>query len=115
MIRGTTVTLYTQTQTGTDAFNAPVYTETPVRVDNVLVGQPSTEDVTTATDLFGKRLLCWLAIPTGDAHDWQDKRVEWTDGTGRTITVRTFGFSVAGIEANVPGPWHMKVRCGAYE
>ena len=115
MIRGTTVTLYAQTQTGGDAFNAPVYAETPVQVDNVLVGEPSTEDITTATDLFGKRILYWLAIPKGDAHDWQDKRVEWTDGTGRRITVRTFGFPVTGIEANVPGPWHMKVRCGAYE
>ena len=35
-MRGMTVTLYEQTQTSTDAFGAPVYTETPVTVDNVL-------------------------------------------------------------------------------
>lgn len=115
MIKGITVTLYEQTKTGVDAFNAPVYSETPVSVENVLIGEPSTDDITTATDLYGKRILYMLGIPKGDAHDWTDKRVEWADAYGRTVTVKTFGFPITGIEANVPGPWHMKVRCGAYE
>ena len=38
MIRGMTVVLYVRTQTGTDAFNAPIYAEHPVEVENVLVG-----------------------------------------------------------------------------
>lgn len=115
MIKGITVTLYEQTKTDVDAFNAPVFSETPVSVENVLIGEPSTDDITTATDLYGKRILYMLGIPKGDAHDWTDKRVEWTDAYGRTVTVKTFGFPITGIEANVPGPWHMKVRCGAYE
>ncbi len=114
MIRGTTVTLYERTQSGTDAFNRPVWTETPVTVDNVLVGEPTTDEAAAATDLFGKKLLCWLALPKGDAHDWTDSRVEWTDPAGRTVTVRTFGFPLAGIEADVPGPWHVKLRCEAF-
>ena len=81
----------------------------------MLVGQPEAGDIVTSTDLYGKRILYMLGIPKGDTHDWVDKRVEWTDSYGRTITVKTFGFPITGIEANVPGPWHMKVRCGAYE
>lgn len=115
MIRGHTVTLYTQTLSGTDAFNAPIFTETAEQVNNVLIGEPSTEDITTSTDLFGKQILYMLGIPKGDAHDWMDKRVEWTDAYGRTIKVKTFGFPITGVESNIPGPWHMKVRCGAYE
>lgn len=114
MIRGTTVTLYERTKSGEDAFHAPTYTETATQVDNVLVGEPTTDEITTSTDLFGKKLLCWLAIPKGDAHEWKDRRVEWTDAYGRTVRVQTFGYPLTGIEANVPGPWHMKVRCAAY-
>lgn len=115
MIRGITVVLYEQAPNGVDGFNQPVFTETPVAVENVLVGEPSTDDITTATDLYGKRVLFMLGIPKGDGHDWQDKRVEWTDAYGRTIRVRTFGYPITGVEANVPTAWHMKVRCGAYE
>lgn len=114
MIRGIDVTLYEVHQISTDAFNAPVLRETPVVVHNVLVGEPTTDEITTATDLYGKKLMCWLALPKGDAHDWVDRRVEWTDPAGRTVTVRTFGFPISGVEANVPGPWHIKVRCEAF-
>lgn len=113
-MRGITVTLYERVQSGTDAFNAPVYTETPVQVENVLVGQPETDDITASIELYGKQIRYMLGIPKGDTHDWKDKKVEWTDSYG-THTVMTFGFPITGIEANVPTPWHMKVRCEAYE
>ena len=48
-IKGVPVTLYEKTLTGYDEANRPVYTETPVTVDNVLIGEPSTEDITSAT------------------------------------------------------------------
>lgn len=114
-MKGTTVTLYEKTQTGKDALNHPVYAETPVPVENVLVGEPSTDDITSATSLYGKQITYMLGIPKGDTHDWKDKKVEWTDAYGRTITCRTFGYPITGIEANIPGKWHMKVRCEAYE
>ena len=114
-MRGITVTLYEQTQTGVDAFNAPVYTETAATVDNVLVGEPSTDDITSSTSLYGKRIEYMLGIPKGDTHDWTDKKVSWTDAYGTTITVKTFGVPITGIEANVPTRWHKKVRCEAYE
>lgn len=110
MIKGVTVTLYEKTQTTTDGFGAPVMAETATNVPNVLVGQPDTDEIIQATQLYGKRLSCWLGIPKGDTHIWQDRRVSWTDAYGRTIQLQTFGIPVTGIEANVPGPWHMKVR-----
>ena len=114
-MRGTTVTLYTQTQTGTDGFGAPVYTETPVTVDNVLVGEPTADDIATTTALYHKEIKYILGIPKGDTHDWKDKKIEWTDAYGITHTCRTIGFPITGIEANIPTPWHMKVRCEDYE
>ena len=115
MIAGQTVTLYERTQTGTDGFRRPVCDETPTQVANVLICEPGTEDITSATELHGKRLAFILCIPKGDTHNWKDARVEWTDPQGNTVRVRTFGFPMAGVEANVPGPWHVKVRCEAIE
>ena len=115
-LQGISVTLYQEIQTGTDKWGAPIYEEDPVVVDNVLVGEPSTDDITTSTQMYGKTIQYMLGIPKGDVHDWMDKKVEWTDGYGNTHTVRTFGFPITGIEANLPPqiPWHMKVRCEAY-
>lgn len=113
-IKGISVTLQKETLTGYDAFNNPIYSYTPTTVDNVLVAEPSTDDVTSALSLYGKKISYTLGIPKGDTNDWTDKEVSWTDAAGNTVKCRTFGFPVMGIEANVPGPWHKKVKCELY-
>lgn len=104
-MKGVTVILYEKTQTGVDALNNPTFTTAPVSVDNVLVGEPTTDDVTSSISLYGKRIVYMLGLPKGDAHDWTDTTVEIF---GETF--RTFGDVIQGIEANVPTPWHKKVR-----
>lgn len=115
-LQGISVNLIEEVQTGVDKFGAPVYEETLVEVQNVLVGEPSTDDITSSTQLFGKTIKYMLAIPKGDNHDWTDKVVSWIDAYGEVHVVKTFGFPITGIEANLPPqiPWHMKVRCEAY-
>ena len=111
-IKGITVTLYTETETSTDPFGNPIVTETPVSVDNVLIGEPSTDDITSSTQLYGGHVIRYMmGIPKGDRHNWEDRKVSWTDAYGTEHTVRTFGAPITGIEANIPTPWHMKVRC----
>lgn len=107
---GVTVTLYERVLTGHDALNDPVYVLTPVEVPNVLVGQPTTDEVTSSIDLYGKRIEYMLGIPKGDAHNWEDTAVIIF---GQIY--RTFGSTIQGIEANVPTPWHKKVRVCRYE
>lgn len=113
-MQGITVTLYEQTQTGVDAFNAPVYSETAVNVDDVLVGQPTDEENLTSVSLYGKHIQYMLGIPKGDNHDWMEKKVSWVDAYGETHYMKTFGFPITGIEKNIPTRWHKKVRCEAY-
>ena len=113
-LHGISITLYDKVQTGTDGFNRPTYTETAVNVDNVLVGQPTSEQAVEVLNVTGKRAAYVLGIPKGDTHDWKDKKVSWTDAYGNTHIMRTFGFPITGIEENIPGPWHMKVRCEEY-
>lgn len=115
-IKGTTVTLYKETQTGVDPFGNPQFEREAITVDNVLVGEPSTDDITTSTSLYGKKISYMLGIPKGDTNDWTDKEISWTDAYGIEHKCKTFGFPITGIEANLPKsmPWHMKVRCEAY-
>lgn len=109
-ITGQSIILYEKTQVGTDAFKHPIYAETAVTVEDVLIGEPTTDDITTSTDLYGKKLVYTLGIPKGDTHDWKDVTVEFF---GRKF--KTFGIPVEGIEANIPLRWHKKVRVEAYE
>ena len=62
-MRGVTVTLYEKTQTGVDGLNNPVYSVSPVQVENVLVGEPTTDDITSSISLYGKQLRYMLGLP----------------------------------------------------
>lgn len=110
MLKGIDIILYARTKTGEDAFRSPVYEETPVTVHNVLVGEPSAEEVTTELQLTGRRLAYTLALPKGDAHDWNDVRVEFWGQTFRTCSG-----AVQGIEPMIPLRWNKKVQVVRYE
>ena len=109
-LHGTTVLLTVKTQSGTDDLNKPVYTETTVEVENVLIGEPKTEDIIDGLKLYGKRLAYTLAIPKGDTHDWTDTKVQFF---GQTF--RTFGKPTEGIEELIPLSWNKKVKVERYE
>ena len=83
----------------------------PVQVENVLVGEPGTEDVEVQTGIPGPHQVFTLGIPKGDAHAWTDRRVSWSVPGGEAVTARAFGHAVTGVEQLIPGPWHKKVRC----
>lgn len=112
MIRGVTIRLLTRTQTGTDEFDRPVYVETPVEVENVLVGEPSAADLPAALDLTGRRAVYVLGIPKGDAHTWENCRVILPEPFAGTYQV--IGIPTAGIEANIPLKWNRKVLVERY-
>ena len=109
MIRGISITLYERRQTGTDAFGAPILEERPVLVPNVLIGEPTAEDLVNELQLSGKRLAYTLGIPKGDSHDWQDVTVEFF---GQKF--RTYGDVTQGIEAMIPLCWNKKVKVERY-
>ena len=102
-MRGITVMLYDKVQTGTDPFGAPVYSETPVPVDNVLVAPVSSEEL-DIVNLYGKKATYQLGIPKGDTHNWRDRRVDFFGQSWRT-----FGFPTEGIEELIPLAWNKKV------
>lgn len=110
MIKGITVTLYERTQTGTDALNAPVYTETPVTVANVLATPSTAEDITEDVRLYGRRSEYELSIPKGDQHKWEGNRVEFFGETFRVFTPPR-----EWIEENVPLSWNKKVKVERFE
>jgi hypothetical protein len=110
-MRGITVTLYDRTQTGTDALNHPIYVETAVTVDNVLVAPTASMEVLQPTNLEGRRGEYQLAIPKGDLNDWSaGKKVSFFDNDWRIIEMPE-----EGIEWLIPLGWNKKVRVERYE
>ena len=110
-MRGITITLYDRTQTSVDALNNPVYTETPVSVDNVLVAPVSSTEVLDTFNLTGRKAVYQLAIPKGDTHDWTaGKKVNFFGEDWRIIELPE-----EGIEKLIPLQWNKKVRVERYE
>lgn len=110
-MRGITVTLYDRTQSGTDALNHPVYIETAVQVDNVLVAPSGSIEVLDQTNLEGRKGDYTLAIPKGDSHDWSaGKKVTFWGEEWRIIEMPE-----EGIPELIPLSWNKKVRVERYE
>ena len=109
-MKGITVTLYEKTQTGTDPFGQPVYEETPVQVENVLVAPASVTEVLDMQHLTGKKAVYNIAIPKGDAHTWADNRVDFLGASWRVIS-----FPQQGIEDMIPLNWNQKWMVERYE
>ena len=110
-MNGITVTLYDRTLVGADELNSPIYSETPVSVDNVLVAPLSSDQVLDTYNLTGRRAEYQLAIPKGDTHDWTaGKKVSFFGADWRII-----GIPEEGIEYLIPLSWNKKVRVERYE
>lgn len=109
LLSGIPVTLYEETAAGTDAFNATVYTTKATTVNNVIVGQPTEQEILDTLNLYGKRAVYVLHIPKGDTHDWENKKVEFGGKLYRTI-----GHPIEWMEHLVPLDWNKKVRVETY-
>lgn len=109
-IHGIPVVLIEKEVTGADPFGNPIYTEVETTVENVLVGEPTTDDITSSVSLYGKKATYILGIPKGDSHNWEDTKVKFFGKTWRT-----FGFPIKGIEDMIPLEWNTKVMVERYE
>ena len=110
-MRGITITLYDRTETGRDSLNAPIYSETAVTVNNVLVAPMSDTEVLEVYNLTGRKAVYQMGIPKGDTNDWSaGKRVSFFGQDWRII-----GMPTSGIDALIPLDWNTKVRVERYE
>jgi len=108
-MKTTTVQLVVKTETGTDPFGKPVYTEELENVGGVLIGSPSTDDVTNTLNLYGKKIEYVLGIPKGDTHNWVDAEVVFWG-----MRFRTIGYPTTGEQENIPLRWGQNVKVEKY-
>ncbi len=108
-LSGTTVTLLEKQQTGVDAFNRPTYAEVPVDVENVLIAPLSDQEVLETLNLTGRKAVYQLGIPKGDAHDWENQRVQFFGQTWQVI-----GIPTEGQDELIPLFWNKKVKVERY-
>ena len=105
---GIDITLISKTQVGVSGFNQPVYEDREVTVSDVLVGEPSTDDIQSNLTAYGKKTSYTLAIPKGDTNNWIDGEVILPEPFGGRYKV--IGRPTAGIEENIPLRWNKKVN-----
>jgi len=104
-IHGIPVILYEKQKVGVDNFGMPIYEDTPVVVDNVLVGQPSAQEITDTLNLTGKQVVYILGIPKGDTHTWTDRKIEFFGEKFRAIAA-----PIQGVDDMVPLSWNQQIR-----
>lgn len=108
-IQGITIQLINRINNGVDEFNRPIETESePINIDNVLVGEPTAEEVTNTLNLTGRSVKYTLGIPKGDTHIWEGDVIIWGD------RYRIIDGPTQGIEAMIPLEWNKKVHVEAY-
>lgn len=115
MIKGQQIILYDTTVTGEDDFGRDIEEETPITIDNVVIGHPTSEDILSEINISGKKAVYNLCIPVGDTHDWENKVVEFYGRKWRTI-----GIATQADEAFVKnmGPlqqWNKQIKVETYE
>lgn len=104
-----TVQIAVKTQTGTDPFGAPIETEELIDVPGCLVGQPTSDQIVQAMELYGKKIAFTIGVPKGDTHVWTDTDVIiWGE------RFRTVGFPETGIQENIPLKWGQNVKVERY-
>lgn len=108
-LKGSDVQLTVKKQTGTDAANRPIYSETLVTVKDVLIGIPEADEIVNELNLSGKKLAYVLGIPKGDDHIWTDTFVTFFGCKFRTI-----GIPLTAEQANIPLRWGSKVKVEYY-
>lgn len=109
LIKGINVILVEITEIGKDPFGQPIYDEIETLVENVLVSPSSTTEILDSHDLYGKKAVYTLAIPKGDDHDWEDRKIKFFDQVWHS-----FGFVTQGIDENIPLSWNKKVMVERY-
>ena len=105
MLKGITIHLSTRTQTDSDPFGHPTFETAFVPVDNVLVAPMSDTEVLETLNLTGKKAVYQLAIPKGDAHEWENQTVRFFGEEWRVI-----GKPTRGMDQQIPLGWNLKVK-----
>ena len=108
-LRGRTVILYDKVETGIDPFGRSVYEDVPIEVENVLIGNPTPQEVIDTLNLTGKRAAYTLGIPKGDAHVWTDRKVEFFGEVFHTIAT-----PANGQDELIPLDWSQNVMVERY-
>lgn len=109
LIQGQTVRLYDRQEIGKDAFNATIYDDIAVDVENVLICPVSTQDIVADMQLYGKKAEYELHIPKADEHTWENRIVEFYGNKWKT-----YGIPLKWMGELTPGAWNQKVRVERY-
>lgn len=109
-MKGIDIVYVSRILTGKNQRDEPIYEESYETVSDVLVAPVIQDPIPEEGDIRKKKKQKLLAIPKGDAHNWEDCKVI-IDGE----VYESVGYPEEGIEALVPTRWHKKVTVQRYD
>lgn len=109
MIKGISVTLISKMPNGKDPFGKVRFSDKEIIVENVLVAPSTSDEVTNALNLTGRKSEYTLAIPKGDTNEWENQEVEFFGHRWKVI-----GIPLEGIDELIPLQWNKKVMVERY-
>lgn len=110
LFKGIPIKLIKKIKSDEDPFGNPIYTETEITVDNVLIAPVSGDDVINQLNLTGRKAVYQLAIPKGDTNTWENQEVRFFGERWRV-----FGIPTQGVDHLIPLDWNKKVMVERYE
>lgn len=109
-LKGIDIILINKEKVGVNSFGEDIFEDKEKVVKNVLIGEPTTDDIINSNRLYGKKLAYTLAIPKGDTNNWVDAEVKFFNKR-----FKTFGIPTQGIDELIPLSWNKKVKVELYE
>lgn len=109
-LKGVTISLFSKQKTKDDPFGHPVYEETEILVDNVLIAPVSSDEVVDQLNVTGRTVEYILAIPKGDTNTWEGQIVGFFGKRWRVV-----GSPLEGLEHLIPLAWNRKITVERYE
>ena len=109
-IKGVSVTLIESSLVGQNPLGEPIYEESEITVENVLIAPMISEDIINQLNLTGRKAEYVLGIPKGDTHEWENKEVRFFGERWKV-----FGKPLQGLDHLIPLEWNKKVTVERYD
>lgn len=107
---GESIILKKVTSSSENEFGEPIETVADIPIPNVIICPLSEQEITDAWNMYGRKAVYSLAIPSDDTNEWENAVVEFFGKKWRVV-----GMPLETMRDYTPLEWNKKVKVELYE